>query len=188
MALVVIPEEAELLIKLLRATPTKAAHLISYASPVTRNMIGLGSLAYLALPDLPEYRSAIPDWLRIEVGILAGRLYFNYEEYESVSEYFRNLDDRAIQDISQREETSGTAGKSSIHGFVLQWLTLRRGGQDISHTPMGYVCQRRALTEAHPFFQAAKAVLDWPQQGPQTARRSGEEASDSEDGASDSDD
>jgi hypothetical protein len=36
--------------------------------------------------------------------------------------------------------------------FLQEWLALRRHGQDISHTPMGYVCQGCRIHHNHPFF------------------------------------
>jgi len=45
--------------------------------------------------------------------------------------------------------------------FLQEWLAVRRKGQDFVNTPMGYVCQGRALKASHPFFAArAKAEED----------------------------
>lgn len=164
-------------------------HLIPYAASITRSMVELGSLGYLVLPPLPILGSGIPDWVRIEIGILSGRLYFGFSEYQSMDEYFRNLDDGAVNNIVQHDgpgEDAAGARSANTRGFILEWLTLRRGGQDISHTPMGYVCQRRPLKEDHPFFQASKVALEMLN-GLQSTRRSSEEDSGSEAGESDSD-
>lgn len=37
--------------------------------------------------------------------------------------------------------------------FLHDWLAVRRKGQEFLHTPMGYVCQSRSLTQNHPFFR-----------------------------------
>ena len=52
----------------------------------------------------------------------------------------------------------GMSGKQSnasatkMTSFLLEWLSLRRKGQDIMHTPVGYICQGRALDSGHSFF------------------------------------
>jgi hypothetical protein len=61
-------------------------HLISYAAPVTKNMLRFNGLSYYVLPRLPDYCTA-PDWLSIELGIFAGRLYVNYGECSSLTDY-----------------------------------------------------------------------------------------------------
>jgi hypothetical protein len=38
---------------------------------------------------------------------------------------------------------------------VHDWLAVRRKGQDLEHTPMGFITTGKPLTADHPFFQAA---------------------------------
>ncbi|RAL03896.1 uncharacterized protein BO80DRAFT_487696 [Aspergillus ibericus CBS 121593] len=132
-AIVVIPEEAEALIPILRATAAQATYLITYAAPVTKAMLHFDNLDYYTIPALPS-RSLLPVWLSFELGIFAGRLYFEYSEYVRIRE-------RVLPESMS---------------FLQEWLALRRQGQDISHTPMGYVCQRRTLRKDHPFFSESK--------------------------------
>lgn len=149
-ALVIIPEEAELVIPLLRGTDETCVHLLLYAAPVTRKMLHFDNLTYYDLPMLPPGWKA-PDWLSFELGILAGRLYFNFVKYEGI---LQNL--HSIKHSESTSESSSLAGSQSslknMLAFLHEWLALRRSGQDITHTPMGYVCQGRQLRADHPFF------------------------------------
>ena len=49
------------------------------------------------------------------------------------------------------EEDSQTTARNTLV-FLGDWLSLRRQGQDITQTPMGYVCQGWQLRSDHPFF------------------------------------
>lgn len=66
----------------------------------------------------------------------------NFDECAPLMEY--------IEGTSIGRQSGGpfTEAKS----FVLEWLSLRRKGQDIMHTPMAYVCQSRSLSSDHAFF------------------------------------
>ena len=88
--MVIIPEEAELAISILRdlqdchkASPT---HLLSYSAPITRRMLHFNYLNYYGFPAMAREWKA-PTWLTIELGIFAGRLYFYYEEYEELLDF-----------------------------------------------------------------------------------------------------
>jgi hypothetical protein len=85
-ALVVCPEEADRLIPILRRSPSSGCHLIVYAAPVTRRMLPFNDLNYCAVPPLPTDFKA-PSWLKIQLGIFAGRLYFGWDEYHPMLEY-----------------------------------------------------------------------------------------------------
>lgn len=78
-AIVVSPEEAEALIPLCRNARRQLVHLLTYAAPVTPRMLQFNNLNYYAIPSLPAGWSA-PVWLRVQLGLFAGRLYFPYEE------------------------------------------------------------------------------------------------------------
>jgi hypothetical protein len=172
----VIPEEAEYLIPLLYRAKEHVTHLLTYAAPVTRKMLHFNGLKYYAIPSLPpEWRA--PTWLTIELGIFAGRLYFEYEEYSDLREYlgFReapkftkatrevvvpaefnrsegivyNAIEELGKDIAEPRAQSFTANPLT---FLQEWLAVRRKGQDFVHTPMGYVCQGKPLAASHPFF------------------------------------
>lgn len=155
-ALVIIPEEAEELIAVLLAIPSSSTHLLLYAAPVTKRMLHFNRLDYYSLPSLPADWTP-PPWLPFELGILAGRLYFDFSEYNLLLDSF-NLNpegESGHQSGDGSNSTTGSAEQTRARNFlrfVQDWLALRRQGQDISHTPMGYVCQGWKLRSDHPFF------------------------------------
>ncbi|WEW59693.1 hypothetical protein PRK78_005173 [Emydomyces testavorans] len=174
-AMIVIPEEAELLIPMFQQFMARRTHLLTYAAPVTRKMLHFNDLNFYAIPALPsEWKS--PKWLTIQLGILSGRVYFGFDEYEALCEYLdvgtsKGSDDAIDCPLSP---TSPSVPKIEDHGdcmmekgtnsqksrsftakplaFLQDWLSLKRRGQEFTHTPMGYVCQGKPLTESHPFF------------------------------------
>ncbi|GME34063.1 hypothetical protein BKCO1_7800036 [Neofusicoccum parvum] len=86
-ALIVTPEEAEdLLARKRRASDDRPlTHLLAYAAPVTRRMATyFNKLDYFAVPPLPAGYAA-PRWLPIQLGLFAGRLYFEFDEYNAVA-------------------------------------------------------------------------------------------------------
>ncbi|KJZ71334.1 hypothetical protein HIM_09270 [Hirsutella minnesotensis 3608] len=143
-ALVVIPEEAELLIPIIRTLENAPVHLMPYVAPTTKNMIRTSKLAGYVLPSLLSSHS-LPLWLPIELGLLGARLYFDFEEYSMLLEHLRSVI-KADGPSSGQSSSSTSAG--DIHVFLLEWLTIRRKGQDVLHTPMGYVCQGNQLEVA----------------------------------------
>ncbi|KAG9185573.1 hypothetical protein G6011_06904 [Alternaria panax] len=148
-ALLVSPEEANQLIPIMQEQQTfqndGSVHLIIYAAPVTRRMLHFNQLNYYAMPALPTKFEA-PVWLRVEIGLFAGRLYLEWDEYYQLLEYL-GLD----ENLSQHPEKDAFAKKPLT--FVHEWLALRRKGQDFEHTPMGFVTTGKPLTENHPFFR-----------------------------------
>ncbi|PIG79920.1 hypothetical protein AARAC_010350 [Aspergillus arachidicola] len=159
--LVIIPEEAEEIIPIIRTMQSSAVHLIMYAAPFTKRMLQFDRLDYYALPSLPEGWSP-PSWLPFELGILAGRLYIHFSDYEFLLEQLRLDSEKPITNVNPAGARPPAACDNffvrSQLNFLQDWLTLRRQGQDISHTPMGYVCQGSRLRPDHPFFLARKAV------------------------------
>ena len=144
-----MPEEAELVIPLLRMVQGPSVHLITYTAPVTKNMLYSCPLDYYALPSLPE-RHTFPEWLSIELGILGGRLYFTFAEYGPLRKYLHALALPFAHDGTSIQEALPA---TKFVAFILDWLSVRRKGQDIRLTPMGYLCQGKTLHEAHPFFR-----------------------------------
>lgn len=155
-ALVVIPEEAELLISMLRNQDSPPrVWLLSYSAPVTRSMCKFNALKYLTIPDMPK-NITLPSWLVIEIGVLGGRLYFEWPEYQGILTW-----------LGVAKEKRGPAGLGIRHPrkFLLEWLTHCRQTHDVTHTPMGYICNKRPLKNSHSFFQSADgppAVGDAP--------------------------
>lgn len=140
----IIPEEAELLIPCLRLDRDGAKiHLIAYAAPVTRAMVPFNQLRYYSLPPVPP-KAEFPTWLKVELGILAGRLYTDYDEWKLTGDYVR-----------------GSQGDKPISlAFLIEWLGVRCRAHDVLHTPIGYICLGREATELHPFFvQNTAAVI-----------------------------
>ncbi|KAL6701246.1 hypothetical protein J3F84DRAFT_391848 [Trichoderma pleuroticola] len=134
-ALVIIPEEAELVIPKLRLARDKAkVHLIAYAAPITRAMVSFNSFRYYSLPPIP-LDATFPTWLKVELGILSGRLYTDFEDWKLVCDYF-----------------GGSPRGNISRGFLLEWLGARCRAHDVLHTPMGYICLDRMATEMDPFF------------------------------------
>jgi hypothetical protein len=172
-ALIIIPEEAEHLLQLVKESASPPTHVLTYAAPVTRKMLHFNDLQYYAVPSLPSDWEA-PLWLRTELGIYAGRLYFEYPEYDSLLEYLSvreatgrigedEVDDVALQVDRVEEEVETLTVKLDIEQkakaisrepltFLQEWLAVRRKGQDFAHTPMGFICQGKQLLESHPFF------------------------------------
>ncbi|KAI0977550.1 hypothetical protein F4678DRAFT_455700 [Xylaria arbuscula] len=158
-AVVIIPEEAELLIPRLRLSVDEpSVYLVAYAAPVTKAMACFNSLRYYSLPRLPT-EHIFPEWFRIEIGILAGRLYIDLVEWDPVARYLRlpsEVDDRhAENDARPRAaDTMSPVNFSDDNvSFLLEWLALRRKAQDILHTPVGYICTGRTLDNGHPLWQ-----------------------------------
>lgn len=151
-ALVIIPEEAELLIPLLRTIGMPVVHLLVYAAPVTQKMQEFNRLDFYSIPTLPEDWKP-PPWLPLELGILGGRLYFEFAEYHYIqrSLIFSDQINGLYLDEHEDEEGSQTIAKNTL-AFLGEWLSLRRQGQDITQTPMGYVCQGLQLRSDYPFF------------------------------------
>lgn len=118
-ALIIIPEEAELLIPVIRrAGSSSPVHLLSYAAPVTKQMMHFNDLKYYALPDFPVAYE-LPTWLRIELGLFAGRLYVSYDECDAIREYLRmSREADGLRDENLRAENK-TRGSEEDVGRVL---------------------------------------------------------------------
>ncbi|KAH9885947.1 hypothetical protein F4778DRAFT_798742 [Xylariomycetidae sp. FL2044] len=158
--LVIIPEEVELLIPILRLDEREdntSVHLIAYAAPVTKAMICFDRFQYYSLPSLPADHK-FPDWFRIELGILAGRLYIDVAEWETVVRYLQPPSDTALEhqedgfgpdtmDIA----TAPVKFASNPASFLMDWLALRRKTRDVLHTPMGYICTGRRIGDSTSF-------------------------------------
>lgn len=163
-ALIVVPEEVEILLPILTTVEKPLTHLLTYAAPVSRKMVHFNSLKYFAVPTLPvEWQP--PIWLTIELGIFSGRLFFEFDEYNDLRKYLGYQEDnvRSPTDSHQINKVADEAelnfGAPQVQSFtakplvfLLEWLTLRRKGQTFNHTPMGYVVQEKPLVASHPFF------------------------------------
>ncbi|KAI1385347.1 uncharacterized protein F4822DRAFT_445312 [Hypoxylon trugodes] len=200
-AVVVTPEEAELIIEILQETVRKnrasATRLLTYAAPVTRRMLHFNNLRFYSMPPLPdEWQPA--EWFTTELGLFAGRLYFEWSEYDSICRIL-GIDSSALGveefDSSEAETneqytesvTGGRAdatldranGVQDAHNnrvggarrpsqkfcgltpkpytFVQEYLAVRRRGQDFTHTPMGFICSGKPLSQDSAFFRRIEA-------------------------------
>ena len=111
-------------------------------------------LTYYAIPSLPTTWVA-PNWLKIELGIFSGRLYFDFDEYQTMSRYVGLVDLTQDEEDSTLDRTSNVPLTAKPTAFLQEWLTVRRKGQDFTHTPMGYLCNGKPLLSTHPFFVAS---------------------------------
>lgn len=151
-ALIVSPEEANALIPIMRGLlrhPGHTTHLVLYAAPVTRRMMHFDTLNYYAIPALPPKCEA-PIWLRIQIGLFAGRLYFGWEEYTTLLDYLgvSRPRDEQTSDCDEQQEVFAQKPLEFLH----KWLTVRRKGQDFEESPMGHVASGKYLSASHPFF------------------------------------
>ncbi|ATZ54876.1 hypothetical protein BCIN_11g01980 [Botrytis cinerea B05.10] len=170
-ALVVIPEETELLIPILCNCLAPACFLLTYAAPTTRKMlVNFNDLRYYSIPALSKDWVA-PTWLSVQLGIFSGALYFEYSQYDYLRGFLGSGKAKTMEEIQEdclEEDCHVVDGNVNENGngkdhisvgftskpltFLQEWLSIRRKGQDFSHTPMGYICQGKVLTETHPFF------------------------------------
>jgi len=149
--LIIIPEEAELIIPLLRSerdndSPSKV-HLIVYSAPITKSMLHFGTYDFYTLPPLPSNHT-LPASLTITIGLFTGRLYLKYDEVDGVKKFLGLTQ----SDGSRNQNTTGGFTNTPTT-FVTEWLALKRKqGDGGRYTPMGYVLQDRPLTTDHVFF------------------------------------
>lgn len=84
-AMIVIPEEAELLLPIVAKLDNKS-DLITYAASVTRKMLHFTDMKYYSVPSLPgDWEASL--WLKAELVIFAGSFYFEYSEYDTLLRY-----------------------------------------------------------------------------------------------------
>ncbi|KAI8676385.1 hypothetical protein NCS56_00526100 [Fusarium sp. Ph1] len=189
-AVIIIPEEAEALIPLMRDPDLKVAtHLLIYAAPITRKMLHFNHLKFYSIPPLPSDWSA-PTWLQVELGLYSGRLYFEWGEYEQMclllgiqegpglvegSSLDMMVDGAADETLAHDGVQAQVQGEAQVHKdptsednklaqnpltFLQEWLALRRRGQDFAHSPMGFVSQGKWLREDHVFFNQVEQVAE----------------------------
>ncbi|CZR55356.1 uncharacterized protein PAC_05243 [Phialocephala subalpina] len=184
-AIIVIPEEVELLLPLVNNSKSRATYILTYAAPITRKMLHFNELKYYSVSALPEDWAA-PMRLRTELEIFAGRLYFEYHEYnhvlgflgvkeetgklqqvdiddgddEEATEILEELDakdgDNEKEVAEKLQELDVNDGQVEEElptplAFISEWLNIRRKGQDLAETPMGFICAGKQLVSTHPF-------------------------------------
>lgn len=145
------------MLSLIKASKTSPTHLLVYAAPFAKSMLHFNSLDFYAYPTLPE-NHRFPSTLKIELGLLSGRLFFTYEEYTEILRYFghnetgHNDPNKNTESLSTIPPEKPRTQENNFLIFLQQWLTMTRKGREFSHTPMGYVCQNRRLDRNHALF------------------------------------
>jgi len=105
-------------------------------------MLHFDNLDFYGLPKLPINWTA-PVWLKLQLGLFSGRLYFSADEYSHVCEHL-NLTEGGSGNLIW--QTSDAPSLDNRLSFVREWLLLRRREQDFAHTAMGMLCQQRSLS------------------------------------------
>ena len=161
-ALVLSDFEADAVLSLVRDKKPVCTHLITYAAPVTKQMLVFDTLKFYAVPALPESWQA-PTWLVRDLGLFAGRLYFNHhDQYQAVCETLglplptsvavtspAELTETDLWRELPYEESLEEVKKEPFSPaplvFMQEWLAIRRKGQEFFRTMMGEVCRGRTL-------------------------------------------
>ena len=163
-ALVVSDFEADAVLPLVRDQERVCTYLIAYAAPVTRAMIAFDTLRLYTVPRLPT-RWRAPTWLVRDLGIFAGRLYFDFDDqaravYHSLglpppASTTRDLSVELTEadlwhelpfgDPAQETRTDEGAFSKQPLLFMQEWLAIRRKGQDFSQSMMGQLNRGRRL-------------------------------------------
>ncbi|MCJ1447859.1 MAG: hypothetical protein MMC23_008371 [Stictis urceolatum] len=163
-AVIVSDYEADALLPVIRAQRLPLVHLIVYTAPVTKSMLVFDTLKVYSIPQLPHNWRA-PAWLVRDLGLFAGRLYFDYDkQYAAVSQALglpppKDTPSTMDEDMTEEElwrelpfneaprekETAVEPFSKSPLLFMQEWLSLRRKGQDFSQTMMGEICRGRRL-------------------------------------------
>ncbi|KAF3059449.1 hypothetical protein GL218_04957 [Daldinia childiae] len=123
-AIIVTPEEAEHLIQIIQETEKEKqrcpTRLLTYAAPVTRRMMHFNKLSFYSMPPLPpDWKPS--EWITTELGFFAGRLYFEFSEYDSICRMLGiDVSKPGIDEFDSSEtdtteqQTSSTTEKSSV--------------------------------------------------------------------------
>ncbi len=136
-------------------------------------MLHFDDLQYYSIPSLPSDWRA-PSWLVHDLGIFSGRLYFRFEEYDTLCGYLglssrtenasfsKDGEDKDTvdfedcegnrEDLIPHRETAQSPFTDRPLVFMQEWLTIRRKGQDFALTPMGYICQGKRLARDGTFL------------------------------------
>ncbi|KAI9853337.1 MAG: hypothetical protein M1830_006680, partial [Pleopsidium flavum] len=124
-------------------------------------MLHFDTLKFYSVPCLPsDWRP--PRWLVRDLGIFAGRLYFDFAEYPSICEVVRLPPHNALSSVEDGVETEKIPKPftKAPPEFLQQWLLTRRKGQDFSHTPMGNVCCGKEVKEDSVYLACPGKVRD----------------------------
>ena len=161
-AAIVSDHEADHIIPLVRNQEPIKTHLICYAAPATRSMLVFDTLKFYSVPPLPHAWEA-PEWLVRDLGIFAGRLYFDFaEQYGPVCEIMGLPLPPLLPNAATIERDSTVKpviadnvkdpGREVVKPFspnallfMQEWLAVRNKGKDFSQTMMGEICRGRRV-------------------------------------------
>lgn len=140
-------------------------------------MIHFNDFDSYSIPALPDGWEA-PPWLRVELSLYGGGLYFSWDDYKPLCELLGIEDgelheseidpalmlDGATDTVLDEDENIYDADNKGCDKrltrkpltFVQEWLAVRRRGQDFTHSPMGFVSQGKSLQSDHAFFTATE--------------------------------
>ena len=152
--------EANAILPAIQCQDTARTHLIVYTAPITRIMVMFDTLQFYTIPHLPNGWHA-PTWLVRDLGIFAGRLYFDFQEQShalypslglpqpasAVQNAPTELDlwqELPFDDAPKGHREPEPFSPSPLL-FMQEWLAVRRKGQDFSQTMMGELCRGRRL-------------------------------------------
>ncbi|CAG9940265.1 unnamed protein product [Clonostachys rosea f. rosea IK726] len=150
--IIVIPEEAELLLPVLRGEKQPIVWLLSYSAPLTRHMCIFNRLNFFTVPSPPNREFKVPRWMTLEVGIVSARLYFGWLEYKGLLAWL------GMAKGAKGEGTASQCGglyPAEARKFLLDWLSHCHNTFNILHTPVGFVAQGKELRHDHSFFGAS---------------------------------
>lgn len=161
-ALIVSEFEADAVLPLIRDQRPASTYLITYAAPVTRAMLPFDTLRLYTVPRLPTNWRA-PTWLVRDLGIFAGRLYFDFNDQSHAVYQALGLPPPASKTEDLRVEltemdlwhelpfgdgqqvtTQEPFSKNPLL-FMQEWLAIRRKGQDFSQSMIGDLIRGRRL-------------------------------------------
>lgn len=167
-ALICSDFEADAVLQLVRDQNPPSTYLIVYAAPATRTMVVFDTLKFYSIPSLPDTWTA-PSWLVRDLGIFAGRLYFDYEGQgrmicealglptptsmvpaPSTALTENDLWGELPYGEELQEEKKGEPFSTDPLVFMQEWLAIRRRGQDFSQTMMGDLCRGRRIDSHEP--------------------------------------
>lgn len=177
--MIVSPEEADQCLMIIRrlSEPKRLVHVVFHEPALTRRMLHFNNFDYCAFPALPANFEA-PMWLKVQLGIFAGRLYFDYEELQHIKDFLGIADDSLDEDkvdiddsdqYRRRQLSSAPEPSQSSMGaiskkcftqspiaFMNDFLLVRRKDSEISGSPMSYVLSGKPISQEHTFFAPAK--------------------------------
>lgn len=129
-ALLVSPEEAEILIRRCREQEGEPkVHLVNYSAAVTKKMLHFDNLTYHSTPPMPSGFRA-PTWLKVQLGLLAGRLYFAWSEYKELRSFLGLANEDAFDELDMAPVPNDTSSEEEVVGRVEESVSTTLGNSN----------------------------------------------------------